>query len=31
MPRFRPKIRPAKLTAKEKEKYFIGLYVKEVR
>jgi hypothetical protein len=27
--RFRPKIRAAKLTAKEKEKYFIGLYVKE--
>ena len=29
MPRFRPKIRAAKLTAKEKEKFFIGLYVKE--
>jgi hypothetical protein len=29
MSRLRPKIGTAKLTDKEKEKYFIGLYVKE--
>jgi hypothetical protein len=29
MPKFRPKISAAKLTPKEKKRYFIGLYVRE--